>query len=308
VRARVIDPRHGIYGPGSAAWRLQRESLVFVGGGRAALMQLAHPFVAYAIDQHSKTRDDVVGRFQRTFDNVFAMTFGTVDDAFIAARRVHAIHTRITGVIPDAIGAFPAGTRYHANDVDSLRWVYATLIDTVVLVTERLRGPLTDADKDAYYRDTWSFARLFGIPDAHLPPDWPAFRRYVDAMVASSILTVAPVAKDMSRFLFGAGPGQRQTRAAAIVERVTTELLPPRLRDQFGLPSTWRSRATLAALAAAARPGLRVMPRALRYLPAYVDARRRLSGQPPSGLAAWIDRRMTALAGHVAGRRGDQAS
>ncbi|MCB9574762.1 MAG: DUF2236 domain-containing protein [Kofleriaceae bacterium] len=89
VRAAVADPRDGIHGPGSPAWQLQRESMVFLGGGRAALLQLAHPFVAYAIDQHSKTRGDVVGRFQRTFRNVFAMSFGTLDEATTAARRVH---------------------------------------------------------------------------------------------------------------------------------------------------------------------------------------------------------------------------
>ncbi len=79
VGARVSDPRHGIYGPGSPAWTLQREAVVFLGGGRAALLQLAHPFVAYGVDQHSKTRADVVGRFQRTFMNVFAMTGGDLN-------------------------------------------------------------------------------------------------------------------------------------------------------------------------------------------------------------------------------------
>ena len=87
VRAAVADPRDGIHGPGSPAWQLQRESMVFLGGGRAALLQLAHPFVAYAIDQHSKTRGDVVGRFQRTFRNVFAMVYGDLDTAMRAAGR-----------------------------------------------------------------------------------------------------------------------------------------------------------------------------------------------------------------------------
>src|SRR5512143_3247035 len=100
----VCDPRTGILGPDSVAWRVGGDLAVFLGGGRAALMQLAHPMVAYAVDQHSRARSDVVGRFQRTFRAVFAMVFGDLPDAFAAARRVHAIHSRIHGAIPHATG------------------------------------------------------------------------------------------------------------------------------------------------------------------------------------------------------------
>src|SRR5687768_13655615 len=102
----VSDPHHGILGPRSVAWKLGGDLAVFLGGGRAALLQLAHPMVAYAVDHHSRTRADVVGRFQRTFRNVFAMVFGDLDAAFIAARRVHAIHSTIHGTIPDPVGGW----------------------------------------------------------------------------------------------------------------------------------------------------------------------------------------------------------
>jgi uncharacterized protein (DUF2236 family) len=302
VGAGVSDPRHGIHGPHSPAWRLQREVVIFLGGGRAALLQLAHPFVAYAIDQHSKTRSDVVGRFQRTFMNVFAMTFGDLNDAFTAARRVHNIHTHVVGTIPETIGAFAAGTPYHANDADGLMWVYATLIDTVVHTTELVRGKLSVAEKDAYYKDTWAFARLFGIPDSVLPKDWHAFTRYVDDMIASSTITVAPPAREMAEFLFGRGPGQEQSRLAAMVELVTAGLLPPKLRDQFGLTFGMRERAELAAVLAAARAGHRALPRTLRYLPAYTDAKRRIAGEQPSPVSAWLEQRLFHLAGRVASR------
>src|SRR5512134_1060202 len=88
LRETVADPRAGILGPQSIGWRIGADLALFLGGGRAALLQLAHPHVAHAVDQHSRTRADVVGRFQRTFRNVFAMVFGDLDDAFAAARRV----------------------------------------------------------------------------------------------------------------------------------------------------------------------------------------------------------------------------
>jgi uncharacterized protein (DUF2236 family) len=295
VRASVGDPRAGIHGPGSAAWRLQRESLLFLGGGRAALLQLAHPFVAYAIDQHSKTRADVVGRFQRTFDNVFAMSFGDLDRAFAAARRVHNVHTRITGTIPVDAGAFPAGTVYHANDASSLRWVFATLVHTAVQVREVVLGRLPTEVKEAYYQDSWQFARLFAIPEAMLPPTWAAFDRYVEDTMASPVLTVTDPAREMARFLFGRA-ATRPARIGRWVEAITAGLLPDRLRRDYGLAWGLGERAAFHASIAALGPVWRMLPRRARLLPAYVDAERRAAGHAPSALARWMDRRLSTLA------------
>lgn len=292
LRADCEDPRAGIHGPGSAAWHLERDAVIFMGGGRAVLLQLAHPFVAYAIAQHSRTREDVMGRFQRTFDNVFAMSFGDLDHAFAAARRVHNIHSRITGTIDEDAGAFPAGTPYSANDVDAQRWVYATLIDTVVAVHERVRGPLPLALKEAYYRDSWSFARLFAIPDDALPPSWGAFQAYVARTLASPILTMTRPARELGGFLFGGALG-------GAVAAVTASLLPARLRADFGLAWGLRERALAGATMATARAATALTPQAARDLPAYRDARRRLRGLPPSKVSQWLDARLTALAGQV---------
>src|SRR3712207_7704222 len=40
---------------------------LFLGAGRALLLQLAHPWVAAGISQHSTTLADPIGRFHRTF-------------------------------------------------------------------------------------------------------------------------------------------------------------------------------------------------------------------------------------------------
>ena len=119
LRREVSDPRLGLWGPGTISWRINRELMVFLAGGRAALLQLAHPFVAHAVDQHSATRHDPLGRFERTFRHVFAMSFGDLDHAIASARRVHAIHERIFGEVPETVGAITAGTPYRANDHDA---------------------------------------------------------------------------------------------------------------------------------------------------------------------------------------------
>ena len=298
ARAEVAgcDPRAGIHGPASSAWMLERESIVFAGGGRAALLQLAHPAVAYAIEHHSKTRDDVVGRFQRTFDHVFAIAFGELDAACDAARRVHEIHRRIAGVIPIDVGAVRAGSRYHANDADSLRWVYATLIDTVVVVSELVRGRIPRAHKDAYVRGSHQFARMFGIPEAMLPASWDDFTAYMDRTLASGTISVSPPARAMAAFLLGRGDGRPQAPLGRWVERVTAALLPPRLRDEFGLRWSFGDAARVRLAVAAARPIYALLPRQIRWLPAYQDARRRLSGREPAALSRLLDRGLQQLA------------
>jgi uncharacterized protein (DUF2236 family) len=48
---REGDP--GLFGPGSVAWRINAESVLLLGGGRALLMQAAHPLVAAGVADHS---------------------------------------------------------------------------------------------------------------------------------------------------------------------------------------------------------------------------------------------------------------
>src|ERR1700733_12604889 len=83
------DPGHGFFGPGSVTWRVNRESAVFLGAGRAALLQLAHPWVAAALTQHSTLLHDAVGRFHSTFRVIYTMLFGTRAQATEASRRLY---------------------------------------------------------------------------------------------------------------------------------------------------------------------------------------------------------------------------
>ena len=75
----VSRPDEGIFGPHSISWKINRESALFLAAGRAALLQLAHPWVAAAIAQHSKTLNDPLARFHRTFRVIFTMVFGTTE-------------------------------------------------------------------------------------------------------------------------------------------------------------------------------------------------------------------------------------
>ena len=87
--ARAAEGRAGIFGPGSLMWQIDREAAVFLGAGRALLLQLAHPWVATAVVERSQVFADPIGRFHLTFRVMFTMVFGTLDQALKGARRLH---------------------------------------------------------------------------------------------------------------------------------------------------------------------------------------------------------------------------
>src|ERR1700728_3406004 len=130
------EVRSGFFGPASITWRVNRESAVFLGAGRAALLQLAHPWVAASLAHHSNLRDDAIGRFHSTFRVIYTMLFGTRAQAIAASRQLYKRHTSIRGELPNAVDAHPQGEHYEANEVAALRWVYATLVDSAILAYE----------------------------------------------------------------------------------------------------------------------------------------------------------------------------
>ncbi len=281
LREEITSVAGGIYGPGSMSWKVDGEVSVFLAGGRAALLQLAHPFVAHAVDQHSDTRNDPLGRFQRTFKHVGAMAFGDFDHAVSSARRVHAIHQRIYGSADD-------GTEYQANDANALLWVWATLVDSAVLAYESVVGHLSDDDRDAYLRESRRFARLFGIPSALLPTSWSAFAAYMTDMYPR--LRVTEPARDMAGFLLEA-PKLWLPMAARWYRILPIGFLPPVVREgfhfRFGRGSAVTFRASLQSL----RIMYRGLPRRVRQIPDLTRAQRRLAGVAGDDqVAAWMER------------------
>ena len=301
VRSAGADPAAGIFGPDSVIWRIDREAAVFLGAGRALLLQLAHPWVAAAIAQHSRSLADPIGRFHRTFSIVFTIVFGTTDQAFAAARRLHLRHTAISGTLTEDAGAFAAGSAYCANDVAALRWVHATLTDTALLAYQLVNPPLSARDRERYYADAQVFAALFGIPQSALPQSWPDFARYVDDMFSSDMLAVGSAARSVAAELFyGAGT---RLRAPFWYRALTASLLPPRLRDAFELPHDPSELRSVERVLTVFRHVHPWVPARLRYVAPYHEALARLAGRDrPAPLTRllnrfWIGRSSMAIGG-----------
>ncbi|MGA7107267.1 MAG: oxygenase MpaB family protein [Terracidiphilus sp.] len=282
LESRNGDTRAGIFGPESISWRINRESALFLGAGRAALLQLAHPWVAAALRQHSSLLADPIARFHNTFRIVFTMIFGSRAQAFAAARGLHQLHTRIGGELPSAVGGYGLGSRYEANHIPALRWVYATLVESAVLAYECVMPGLTDQEREAYYAESKVLAGFFGIPGDALPADWAAFTGYVEKMCASEELGVDAHARSMAQgLLAGAGSWIHPPRW---YRALTTAWLPPRLREEFGLQfGPAEERAIIKAQRRLPRL-YRQLPGFLRFVGPYHEARGRLAGRAPGPL------------------------
>lgn len=280
LRREIARPEEGLFGPSSVVWRVNRESVVFLGAGRAALLQIAHPFVGHAVDEHSASRTDPWGRLVRTFDHVFTMVFSDLDAAERSARRVHAVHRHIEGSFAAPVGHLERGAAYRANQTDALAWVAATLWDTSLLVYEAVVGPLGERDRDRYVDESRRFGALFGLE----PKELPASAAELDAYMARMLAPGSPIALDETASALARDLMRPPSRALApmwgLYRSATAMWLPAHLARGFGLVQDARARAALGALLALARTLRPLAPSSLRYLPAYVEARARLDGSP----------------------------
>ena len=281
------DPVAGLFGPGSMMWEINRYAFsAMQGSGRALLLQIAHPWITQAIDEHSSTRSDPVGRGRRTFTHVGRMVFGSLDQALDSARTVWSVHGPVSGRLVEGSPACPSGSKYYAREVTSSLWVHATLWDTAALMYEIFVGPLTPTQKARFYEETRRYAWLFGIPDEALPADWADFMAYNERMWNSDELVVNHNTKELAGFLFR--PPQRVLRpAASWVSRVAAVTMPARLRDEFGLRADPRTRRYVAHVAGGFRRLNRLAPARLIYNPTYLEARARLAGKRTD----WLTRR-----------------
>jgi len=136
------DP--GLTGPGSASWIVIGEPAAIAGGLRGLLVQLAHPLAMAGVHDHSAFRSDPLGRLQRTSAYVTTSTFGSTREALQVARRVRAVHPKVTGTAPD-------GRAYRADDPRLLTWVSIALTSSF-LAGHRQWAPttLTADEEDAF--------------------------------------------------------------------------------------------------------------------------------------------------------------
>lgn len=281
----TTPPDPGLYGPGSEAWRLNREAMLLLGAGpRALLLQIAHPQVAAAVNDHSDFRTDPWRRLAGTLRSYLTIVYGSTGAARGEIRRLNTLHRGITG------------PGYAAADPELSLWVHATLVDSTMAVAAAWLEPLSPERRATYYAETVPIGRAFGVPAALLPPDVAAFDRYVaEMLVPDGPVRVSPIARELAAVVLRpplaplASLFPLPTHAArTLLARVpaptyawtlwpSVGLVPPSVRDDYGLPWGPRERLVSAWLVAGFRAWRPLLPASFRQMPKALAADRRMS-------------------------------
>ena len=261
-----------MFGPGSEAWRLNREAMLLLGAGpRALLLQLANPAVAAGVEEHSDFRNDPWGRLDGTLRSYLRIIYGSPAAARAEIRRLNAIHRDIHG------------EGYDARDPVLALWVHSTLIDSTIVANDAWLGPLPRDRAARFYEETVPIARSFGVPEAMVPGSLDAFEEYLVARLASG---GGVLVTDTARELAGAIlhpplPGvlarlPLDPRAYGWTLWPAIGLLPPAVRDAYRLRFGQRERLVAAWLVAGWRAWNPLLPASFRQMPQALAAERRL--------------------------------
>ena len=216
--------RPGLFAEDSITRRVNRENILLLGGGRALLMQLAHPKVAAAVDEHSDFRAHPIRRLRRTIRMTMAIVFGDRETALAAARGVNQVHARVQG------------PSYDARDPDLLLWVYATLTDTALVTYETFVQRLLPHEREAFHEEFKVLGELLGIPRDRFPTTVRDFDRYLAEMVSGGPVRVDQRARELAAQVMH--PRVRLMRGPVMLPLnvITSGLLAPALRQQYRLP------------------------------------------------------------------------
>ena len=255
----------GFFRPTSKIWQVNREMILLLAGGRALLMQLAHPKVAAGVAAHSRFQGDPLGRLYRTMSRMWSIVFDEESQAREALQQVAMVHKRVRGNV-SSDEPFHAGAAYDASDQELLFWVHATLIDSAMVAYDLFVAPLNPADRAHYYGDAKKLAALFGIQDNNIPSSVASFDSYMDQVLASGDIVAGPIARKLAVDVLYPDPYILRP-AGPLFRLVTAGLLPANLREGYGLGWSGRREKKLMLAAKAIRSLLPVTPSFVRIVP-----------------------------------------
>jgi uncharacterized protein (DUF2236 family) len=253
------------------------ERVLVMGGGRALLLQIAHPLVAAGVADH-RDRDRLPwDRLWGTLDAVLSVVFGDEERVESVGRRIGELHRGVTG---------ERGERaYRALDHELLAWVHGTLVDSAIVTWERFVGPLTPVVRSRYYEEMKAFATLFSLPSEALPSDVGAFGRWFAETLSGLEVTdeARRLAADVLR-----PPAPPILRPALALHRlVTVGLLPPGVREGFRLRWSPAHERAYGLATGAIHDSLPLLPAGVRRWPhagvASGPKRPGLGGERPGG-------------------------
>jgi uncharacterized protein (DUF2236 family) len=262
-RGRDGDP--GLFGPGSLAWRINAESVLLLGGGRALLMQVAHPLVAAGVADHSDFTQEPFERLWHTVDAALTVVFGDSEQVRAAVTRVNGIHGAVRGE--------RNGVGYSAFDPELLLWVHATLVDSSIAAYQRFVRGIPPGVRECYYLQMRRMGTAFGVPEDLHPPTYAEFLAYMQR--TTDALEIGRECRTVARQVLSPPAPLVLWPAGLLSGLLSVGLLPPRVRAGLGLRWNRGTERAFTAAAGAVRMTLPLLPDRVRRWPHAREAERR---------------------------------
>jgi len=264
------DP--GLFGPGSATWRVHADPSMLVGGLAALMLQTLHPLAMAGVEEHSNYREDPLGRLSRTGSFVTGTTYGSTEAAERLIKLVRGIHRKVRGTAPD-------GRPYSADDPELVTWVHVTEVSSFLRAHQRFTPfPVRGDQADRYFHEMAVIAERLG--GERVPRSRAAVRayfRHVRPELEAGEQALGAI-EFLTRPMRGRGANPVTTAAHQVVIQSAIGLLPPWAREMLGLAQpSLVSQAVVLPAAHLLLGGLRFAggePLAL------VEARRRCAAEP----------------------------
>lgn len=249
--------RDRVFAEDSLIWKVNRESVLLLGGPAAAILQIAHPIVARGVAAHSHFRSDPLGRLERTLEAVYTVIFGSRDEAAAMKARVLARHAPVKGA------------NYSAFDPEAQLWVLATLIQTAIGIYTDLVGSLAPSELAQYYREIREFGTYFGLEAEYGPATWESFQNYYEEMEQSALLGSEPVSREIAAAILVAPQPWWLNRGQRMARFLAADFLPAHIRSRLGLAYAPGEQAAFSTTCALIRCSIAGWPDALRYVSPY---------------------------------------
>ncbi len=222
---------------------------MMVGGLASLFFEMLHPHSMAGVAQHSRYRDDPLGRVLQTANFIGVTTYGPRDRAEAAIERVRAIHEGVRGVADD-------GRPYRAGDPHLLEWIHCAGSAMFLAAYERYGArPLVAHEADEYVDDVAATATALGAE--RVPHSVAELRDQIDAFRPE--LRLSPEGAEARDFILrGVHRAPAQRAAYRLLVEAALGLLEPWAREGLALEAPPAPAAALVA------PATRLLARGIR--------------------------------------------
>jgi uncharacterized protein (DUF2236 family) len=263
------------FGVGTEIWKVNKEKAIVLAGGRALLMQLAHPKVAQAIEDSNFLRKHPMKRLMQTAEAGVDMIFDTEQNSQKVADRINTVHRYVSGILKEPVGSHPEGSVYSASDQKLLAWVAATLIDSSIVGYQNFVRPLTPKERDGYVVEGKSLFAKLNLKPESLPDTYEELRIYINENIKSGEVEVGKLAKELAPYaLLSHKPAYRTLMSP--LRLATAYTLPEPLAEQYGMKLPLWQEKLLSQAAGGLRKAVPYLPREIRFFNKYRDAKKSL--------------------------------